>query len=56
MNYEEAIEHDTLVSFRDVLAELENHGVFGDELTRFFDELGNHAVYKSRDVLIWLGY
>lgn len=61
MTYEEAMDSTTLVSITDAMRELDNHGVIGDELARFFVEVntayvdGQH-LYKSREVLEWLGY
>ena len=63
MIYEEAIRHDTYVTYNEVMRELENHGVIGEDFERFFDEVkptggyvGRHHLYKSREVLEWLGY
>ena len=58
MTYEEAMEHDTYVTIREVLRELADHSVDGEEVQLFFSEVEpNHdGLYQSRAVLEWLGY
>ena len=61
MTYEDAMDSTTLVSINDAMRELDDHGVIGDELARFFLEVHTTCIdgvhlYKSRDVLEWLGW
>jgi hypothetical protein len=51
MTYEEAMEgHDISAKQR---AEVLAHGV---DWAEFVEEVGNKAIYKSNEVLEWLGY
>lgn len=53
MNYEEAMDEETEVSRVDAIRECEKHQLDPAEMLA---ELGDHPVYKARDVLIWFGH
>lgn len=64
MTYEEAIDSGTLVTKRQVLAELKAHGVQDDTDTGGFDDIETAleyckvegGMYSSALLLEWLGY
>lgn len=53
MSLEEALDEQVFVSHADAIAEVEEHHVSVEE---FYADLGVHREYRSRDVLVWLGY
>lgn len=53
MTLDEVYEDNPMISRRRAVVELERHDA---DVSEFFEELGRHEEYSSRDVLNWLGY
>lgn len=53
LTYDDAMDEETEVFRAEVVLECKNRGLDPAELIA---ELGDHPVYKSRDVMIWFGY
>lgn len=53
MNLDEAMDEEMLVSRAEAISECERHD---QDPAALFAELGDRSEYKSRDILIWLGY
>lgn len=53
MNFDEAMDPETVVSMAEAQAEIGRHGL---SFAAFAEVYGTRAEYRARDVLIWLGY
>lgn len=53
MTYEEAIDENPSVSRAVAERECKNHAA---NMADMVAELGDHAEYQARDLLVWLGY
>jgi hypothetical protein len=53
MNLDDAMDEETMVSRSEAVSECKRHD---HEPADMLAALGDHPEYKSRDILIWLGY
>ena len=55
MSYLESAEHSTITKSR-ALHELARHGVSGEDISDFFESLGDRETYDAQEVLHFIGY